>query len=338
MNRHAILLAVVALAGCAVLSPSFTPNQTRALQTSASLTKDVHDVSAADSAKRGIYVSVTGTAPGILGYPSNNMSNGPPACTENTLALNVAVDRGGNLIVSGDSGVEVFKGPSMCGHQLGSFPTAFGDPAVDATSADAANGTIAVGVVQEAGSGVGGIELCTLESGCTGNLVHGIQMNAVLAVAMSAKDDCWASSADPPALTYFKACSGSGLTATGYENQSAGGLDIDSHGNIVSLSEMSAQVYVYSGCKPACRVIGGPFSLRGQALYGHLNKDGSRLAIADYQTGSIDVYEYAPTKLTYLYSFNNGISPSESRLGVAFNPRSSSRHRPPAAAACRGLA
>jgi hypothetical protein len=320
MNRHAVLLAVVGLAGCAASPSSLAPNQALTLKTSASLTTGAHDVTAPDSAKRGIYVSVTGAAPGILGYPSNNKSNGPPTCSENTQAYNVAVDRGGNVIVSGDSGVTVFRGPSMCGQQLGSFQTRFGDPAVDATSPDAANGTIAVGIVQEDGSGVGGIELCTLKSGCTGNLVSG-QINEVLAVAMSAKG-CWASSADPTALTYFKTCSGSGQTATGYENQSAGGLDIDPHGNIVSLSQTSAQVYVYSGCNPACKVIGGPFSLRGQAVYGHLNKDGSRLAIADYQAGSIDVYEYTPRKITYLYSFDNGISPSQSRLGVAYNPRS----------------
>ena len=78
---------------------------------------------------------------------------------------------------------------------------------------------------------------------------------------------------------------------------------------------------VYSGCKPKCKKIGGPFSLQGTSLYGHLNEDSSRFAAADYQYGQIDIYKYAPTNIAYMYSFNNGLSSGE-RMGAAYNPRS----------------
>jgi hypothetical protein len=62
--------------------------------------------------------------------------------------------------------------------------------------------------------------------------------------------------------------------------------------------------------------------LHGEATDGHLNKDGSQLVTADYQYGQIDVYKYKPTVLTYLYSFNNGLSVSSGLVGAAYNPSS----------------
>jgi hypothetical protein len=281
---------------------------------------------APDSARGGIYVSEhPASGPDVLGYPNSNRSNGPSICSENAKsAYDVAVDGTGNLIVpDSDYTITVFKGPNMCGPKLGAFHTISNtDYPVDATSADAANGTIAVGIYQDAGSGVGSIELCTLKSNCTTNLVNGSHMNEVYAVAMNKKGDCWASSAQPTALTYFKRCSGSGQTATGYENQFTGGLDIDKLGNLVSLSEASAQAYVYSGCNPVCKLVGGPFPLKGAAIYGHLNQDSSRFATADYQLGQVDIYKYTPTAITFMYSFNNGVSLGANLVGVAYNPRS----------------
>jgi hypothetical protein len=286
----------------------------------------IHGALAPDLARRGIYVSEhQASGPDVFGYPNNNRSNGPSICSENAkAAYDIAVDGRGNLIVP-DSYymISVFKGSNMCGPKLGTFHTIWNtDYPVDATSPDAANGTIAVGIYQDKGTGVGSIELCTLKSNCTTNLANGYHMNEVFAVAMNKKGDCWASSAQPTALTYFKGCSGSGQTATGYENQFTGGLDIDNHGNLVSLSEASAQAYVYSGCNPACKLIGGPFLLKGAAIYGHLNQDNSRFATADYQLGQVDIYKYTPTAITYMYSFNNGVSLGANLVGLAYNPRS----------------
>jgi hypothetical protein len=326
-------IAAAMLAGCGGSQPPIgAPGAISQIAASGTYTlqRAVFGFPAPDSAKGGIYASEEqSSGPDVFGYPNSNRHNGPAICSENAQSTyDVAVDGKGNLVVpdSADT-ITVFKGPDMCGRKLGSFRTIWGDDyPVDATSPDAATGTIAVGVVQDAATGVGSIELCTLKSGCKTNLINGYKMNLVFAVAMSKKGDCWASSAEPTALTYFKGCSGSGQSATGYENSDAGGLDIDKNGNLVSISCSEAScstpaLYVYSGCNPACKKLGGPFSLEGASLYGHLNEDGSRFAAADYQYGQIDIYKYTPTNITYMYSFNNGLSAGE-RMGAAYNPRS----------------
>jgi hypothetical protein len=124
------------------------------------------------------------------------------------------------------------------------------------------------------------------------------------------------------ALTYFKRCSGSGETATGFDNPASGGLDIDKDGHLVTVSYSTPAVYVYSGCRPACKLIGGPFPLKGTGFYGHLNMDSTSFVAADYQHGEIDVYRYTPTSLKYMYSFNNGLSQSSGVVGAAYNPSS----------------
>ena len=122
-------------------------------------------------------------------------------------------------------------------------------------------------------------------------------------------------------LTYFKGCSGTGQEATGYQNSYLGGLDIDNFGNIVFIMNLT-ELYVYSGCNPACTLVGGPFSLQGHATFGHVNHDSTLLATADNQFGQVDVYHYKPTKVTYWYSFSNGLIASYILEGAAFTPRS----------------
>lgn len=274
----------------------------------------------------GIYVSENQSSESdVFGYPSNNRKNRGPICNENSQpTYDLAVDDSGDLIVPNPSDtVTVFKGPGMCGRKLGTLQTMYYP--VDATSSNAATGTIAVGIVLDGQSGDGSIQLCTLKKGCYANLTDGPQMDFVTAVAMSKKGDCWAASAVPTALTYFKGCSATAQSATGYENSDAGGLDIDNNGNLVSIScsEISCStpvLYVYSGCNPKCKKVGGPFPLQGASWYGHLNATNTRFAAADYQYGQVDVYKYSPRTLTYLYSFNSGLS--SAITGAAYNPRS----------------
>ena len=77
---------------------------------------------------------------------------------------------------------------------------------------------------------------------------------------------------------------------------------------------------VYKGCDPKCTLLGGPFALSGNTIFGHLNERSTEFVGADYQYGEIDVYKYAPTRLTYLYSFNNGLDAGDDVEGAAFNP------------------
>jgi hypothetical protein len=281
-------------------------------------------------AKVGVYVdALTGVSTSsIFGYHVNRRRK-PPICKIERLgyADNVAVDGRGNLIVTnGHRGsVSVYKGPDMCGPELGSLRDMVGRPS-DAASNNAVTGTIAIANALDV-SGPGSILVCTLPKGCSANLLNS-KMSEVAGVALANNGDCWASaidaSNDAATLIYFKHCSGPGQVATGYKNKGDGGLDIDAQGSLVAISFSGSQssVYVYKGCNRRCSLIGGPFALPYQAMRGHLNRDSSELAMANVVAPQVDVYSYSPTKISYKFSFNiNGIS-AVGVEGVAYNPRS----------------
>ncbi len=263
----------------------------------------------------------------IWGYPNPNSNNGPATCDVSGVSYpnGIAVDGKGNLIDpdGGTRTVIIFKGPGLCGSELGSFSDPYGQPA-DASSANAATGTVIVGNIFDNSDASGSISVCTLSGGCTANLTNS-NMYEVAGVALAKNGDCWASATNSDGdatLTYFKGCTGSGTAATGFENSYYGGLDIDKKGNLVSISAFNSELYVYSGCNPACKVVGGPFSLHEEAVFGHLDKKSKNFADGDFDLGEIDVGKYSPTKYTYSYYFNNGLSASETVEGAAFDPRS----------------
>ncbi len=265
---------------------------------------------------RGIYVANGGD---ILGYRGNNSGNRPPICMERGgyAALGIAADSDGNLIDadSASDAIVVFKGPGMCGQKLGSIHDPYGEPS-DVASVHAATGTIAV-------AGPGSVAVCTLAGGCTKNLRIG-SMYEVAGVALAANGNCWASSTNPSGsarLTYFKRCSGSGTIATGYRNAYYGGLDIEGQGRLLAISAFDSKLYVYKGCNPACSLAAGPYALHGEAVFGHLNEKSTKFAAGDFASGSVDVYAYAQTGLTYQNSFNNGLKASGIVEGVTYNRR-----------------
>jgi len=273
----------------------------------------------------GIYVSeFYGT--GIWGYPHKNTGNGPATCNLSGISYpnGIAVDGKGNLIDpdGGSRSIIVFNGPGMCGTIGGTISDGYGQPS-DASSADALNGKIVVGNIFD-NSGAGSISVCTVSGGCTSNLTNP-NMYEVAGVAMDNSGNCWAdaiNSAGTATLTYFAGCTGSGQAATGFTNAYFGGLDIDNKGNLVTISAFDSKMYVYKGCNPSCSLVGGPFSMQGEAVFGHLNRQSMTFAAGDFSVGQVDVYYYSPTALTYWYSFNNGLGASYDVEGAAFNPRS----------------
>jgi hypothetical protein len=278
-------------------------------------------------ARRGLYVSqFFGSS--ILGYSSNNAKNGGPICsvTGAVSPNNIAVDGEGNLIVPNANGnVSVFAGPGMCGPGTGSFQEPNGQP-VDAASANAITGTIAVGNIYDQGQSPGSISICTMAASCTKTLTNP-NIYQLASVAMSKGGDCWADGTDKSGiahLIYFAKCDGSGKATRGFKNSSYGGLDIDSSGRLVTIDALANMVYVYSGCNPRCKLFGSPQALfsGGSSTYGRLNKKSSEYAASDYQLGQVDIYEYSSGKLTYRYSFNSGLDADYEVLGIAFNPRS----------------
>jgi hypothetical protein len=271
----------------------------------------------------------------VLAYQNKNTGNNAPFCSVPTGSGSdvngIAVDGKGNLItpeaanVSGQHAVVIWQGPGMCGAEVGSFTDPYGQPS-NAASFDAVNGTVVVGNIFDNSGAPGSLSICTLSGGCTANLTNPA-MYKVAGVALAKNGDCWASaenSATSPAatLTYFAGCTGAGVVATGFMNVDYGGLSIDKNGNLVSVDKTGEQLWVYSGCNPACTLVGGPFPLVGLSVFGAVNGQSMAFMAGDQTNNQVDVYYYSPTALTFWYSYNNGISPSGKVEGVAYNPAS----------------
>jgi hypothetical protein len=267
------------------------------------------------------------------GYSNPNGTNAPPLCSTSPLQYpnDIAVDHKGDLIDpdGGTNTIILFSGPGLCGTEIGSISDPFGQPS-DASSrnvlgVNAAGNTIVVGNVYDNNNAAGSVSVCSLSGGCTTNLTNP-NMYETAGVAIAPDGDCWVSamnSVGTATLTYFAQCSGAGVAATGFQNAYYGGLDIDENGNLVSISAFDQNLYIYSGCNPACTLVGGPFPLSaGPAVYGHLDERSSNFVAADYQNGQLDVYSYTISGITYEYSVNNGLTPADLVEGAAFAPRS----------------
>lgn len=278
------------------------------------------------SVTRGLY-AVAFEQPSVFGYHSNNRRDKPPICTVPAQYTNdIAVDARGDLIVPEElsDSIVVYKGPQMCGPELGSVFDPYGQPG-DAASTNAATGPIVVAnfVGSASPSSPGSLSICSLSVGCTANLTNP-QMIRVAGVALALNGDCWASAEDSAGkarLIYFKRCSGGGRVARGFQNGGYGGLDIDNAGHLVSISFYN-ELYVYKGCDPRCILVSGPFPMQGAVLYGHLNEKNTEFAAGNVSRPSVDVYKYTSKGLTFEYSFNKGFGPSDDIEGAAYNPRS----------------
>jgi hypothetical protein len=297
---------------------------------------------------KGIYVNEF-YAGGAMAYQNRNTGNNPPFCTVPTgigASVNgIAFDGKGILMTpvpvnySGAPVLELWSGPqsgSACGTMVASIPDPYGQPS-NAASFDALNGEIVLANIFGPSGTAGSLSICTVSAGCTQNLTNYTTMFKVAGVALSSNGDCWASAENPSGvatLTYFAGCTGGGVQATGFMNVDYGSLSFDKNGNLVSMDKNPSgisQLWVYSGCNPACTLVGGPFPLTGMcgsgttvctSVYGIPNKQSMTLAVGTRTTGSVDVYYYSPTSLTYWYSFTNGLSASGLIEGVAYNPPS----------------
>jgi hypothetical protein len=273
------------------------------------------------SAVVGVYASEY-FAGVINGYKGTNPKNNPPTCTLTGSYVNdIAVDGKGNLIDpdGGTHDIIVYKGPKLCGPKLGTISDSYGTPD-DAASLNAATGNIVVS------SGFS-ISVCSLKRGCYENL-KGPSTYEIAGVALAKNGDCWASgvsSANTSALIYFKGCSGSGKIASGWKNTYYGGLDIDTRGNLIAIDALTGstpRLWVYSGCNPACNVVGGPFPLHGYSIFGHLNSRATGFVVGDFQNGELDLYKYTTSALTYEYSISSGLTFADDVVGAAFDPAS----------------
>lgn len=290
----------------------------------------------ADAATFGIYA--TGHRMSVVnGYPFDERRNVPPLCTAGpvTSPHDIAVDRKGDLLVAnGDNTIKIFKGPGLCGAELGSIADPFGYVFLAVASRD---GQTIVAAFQTRRGG-GGVAVCALSGGCTRHLtVPGLQQ--IGGVAVAPNGDCWAlglnSTTGQAALGYFAHCRHNGVLATGFQSIRAnllqGDLDIDANGNLVALvhvgpycTDYSSALYVYSRCNPACTHVGGPFLLNGFCpTSGHLDGGSNEyIAPTGSYPGVIDIYSYSPSGIKFLYSFANGLTTDVWDNPVAFSPNS----------------
>lgn len=284
----------------------------------------VHRIVSPDVAKKGIYVSASyGTA--VAGFSGTNK-----ICQIHTGKVDInaiGVDTEGNLMIPFGKGseVHVYRGPGLCGGEIGKVHDPYGQ-AANAASLNAPTGKIVV--VNLVTSSKGNVVVCTLKGGCTTKLdpnPHG----EPLGVAMAKNGDCWvASGSGPPLytpyLTYWHGCTGKGKAATGLRNEYTGGLSIDKDGNLVSVSfgGSTGQLWVYSGCNPTCKVVGGPFALQGNVVLGSVNHQSDLFGGMEQPSGQVGIWEYSPKKLTFKYAFSSGFSASMHPLGFAFSPAS----------------
>jgi len=290
-----------------------------------------HRILVPDAAKSGIYLSsYHGTS--VYGFKSNFKHDHGPMCSVYIGPFRnvngIAADPEGDLIGPRGSphSVVVYAGPDLCGPQLGEFSDPFGEPEA-AISANAATGTILLADLSgPKHSIIGNIAICTLKSGCTKKLTNPNITGNGSGVALAKNGDCWLTSENAGstsvAMTYWPGCTGRGEAATGFNSTSVGSLSLDKQGNLVSVDwdgGNAGQLWVYSGCNPACTLVGGPFALEGNPIYGALNATGDTFGTMESGLfGIVDIYKYAPMKLTYEYSFNSGIASAP--LGFAYSP------------------
>jgi hypothetical protein len=120
----------------------------------------------------GLYVNEA-DATNLFGYSQTNRNDGPPICTAPyniNSAEDVSVDDAGNVILPEATGqIPIGRGPKMCGAQVATIGNPFG-AGVDASSADALNGVIAVSTESILPTEAGGIAVCSVANGCTTEL------------------------------------------------------------------------------------------------------------------------------------------------------------------------
>ena len=266
----------------------------------------------------------------INAYKNPDPKNSKPICDIPGYAVNGwGVDNAGDLIlpsgtsISSEPTVNVYQGPKPCGKELGSITDSTGQ-AASATSFNAVKDKIYVGEIASASAGTGEIVICTLKSKACGTPITNSAITGHGAgVAIDSKGDCWMSAATSTnagfLMVYWKGCKGAGVVATGTKNGGFGGLFFDTKGNLVSIDVSGTTSYTYKGCTPKCTLVGS-LTMKGQSIFGNLNAAGTELAVGDIQNSQIDVYKYTPTKLTYMYSFNNGLNGTGFIIGGGFNP------------------
>ncbi len=251
-------------------------------------------------------------------YPKNNRADGPPVCTNSSIAINgLASDKAGDLVIpEAFSGIFIYAPPftaSSCGTLLATIPDSIGQ-AEDAAAINAATGPIIVA------HNDGIVALCTIASDTCNELSSPNMAADFVQVAMDKNGNCYAdgfNSSDVISLWVYSGtasapCTGAGVESSGFSETNIGGIDVDNKGNLTAISlGTPSTVTTYSGCVTGtCAVVAGPTNLTGESVYGHIGRQNERYVTTDVTDSSVEVYGYnhATGVGSMLYTFNNGLT------------------------------
>jgi hypothetical protein len=253
--------------------------------------------------------------------------NKPPFCTISNgtnIPVDVDIDGQGNTYVANFGGPSVSVYPANCGTLSTTINVTYGSP----TSVVVSGSTIYVGAQDS--MGYGEVNVCTL-SGCTGELkipssiytkYPEYQLNAV---AVDHDGNVYANgfinvSVGAPAnvLVEWPGGSSAGKIVKGYYNKrleakgpfAAQAIAFDTRRNLMAgyFSGSGGYLVVYHGCPRSCKP--HVFHLIHPSPDGlAINNAGSKVYVADFGAGVIDVYAYRGTSgIKYESTISDGLS------------------------------
>ncbi|HEY1656287.1 MAG TPA: hypothetical protein VGF86_14370 [Candidatus Tumulicola sp.] len=99
--------------------------------------------------------------------------------------------------------------------------------------------------------------------------------------------------------------------------ENAAGVGFDRAGHLLVIDQNIPSLNVYNVGR---RTPVATLPLPGASWFFAFNQDSSRLYVADYALGEIDVFRYRPTALKQTNKITNGITASNTNFGVADTP------------------
>jgi hypothetical protein len=260
----------------------------------------------------------------VNAYITSNKKNKKPFCTlSNLIGVNaIETDAKGNLwvpqVIGSSSGAaEIIEYAPSCGKA----GTILQDP--DGEGVDIAfgpNGIDYVSTIESSTGGPGSIAVYPAGQTSPTATLSNSNVAISLGVAVDSKGNVYESyikSESPFAggVVEYKGGKGKGTVLKGVKIAEPGTLIIDKNNNMIVTDQIANTLDTYA---PPYTKAPATFPLQGTAIQCAIDAAEDNIACADTQNDAIDVYAYPAG--TYLYSFDNGLSPSTTTIGVAQDP------------------
>jgi hypothetical protein len=266
------------------------------------------------------------TGPEVLWYPQNNKQNSPASCEQgdwDSVGSTAGVDLSNTLWIPQ---VSVYEKPVTyeymivgCGSPITDIPDPNGQPT--AVAFDSNNGVYIENATGR--SGGANIDVYPKRQPPISTVLQEPNAAVATGVALDKGNNvymAWVDDNDAGHVDEFVGGQNPAVELAlkiGY----AGDLTFDRGGNLLLVDQSAGTVDVFS--RPFRSSPEAKITLKGlsyQCSFGHSWK---QLYCADYQQGSVDVYNYNkrnPKETTYDYSWANGLTQQEMVTGVSLRP------------------